>query len=257
MLATEFVSQNALQMLDAEEATVHWRTWVLEKLQVLLEPAEPTHRTRKQKPFSSAVFLWCPLLTAFNMMLAGIETFLKGPYPFSQSRQKGLIKSKCGKIQRLKWCLQDLLFPYSSLLLSLCWLHSNLAASMLWYNYFSSKRVFLLGIVTNIPLLSLLTLTPVSLMSAACHPKISVAGGCDVFKPYRALCFPTLSLIRVLLLVEVTWCWTDPNNFELIGALWLESKMAEFIACLKKCVLCPFELLYFLKNHFYKGAEFE
>lgn len=148
-------------------------------------------------------------------------------------------------------------FPYSSLLLSLCWLHSNLAASMLWYNYFSSKRVFLLGVVTNIPLLSLLTLTPISLMSAACHPKISVAGGCDVFKPYRALCVPTLSLIRVLLLVEVTWCWTDPNNFELIGALWLESKMAEFIACLKKCVLCPFELLYFLKNHFYKGAEFE
>lgn len=50
VLVTEYLSQHALQTLDTEEAIVHWRTWVLEKLRSW-KLKGPHTGTRKQTHF--------------------------------------------------------------------------------------------------------------------------------------------------------------------------------------------------------------
>lgn len=62
--------------------------------------------------------------------------------------------------------------------LSSGWLHSRLAASILWYDEFrnlAAKELFLSAVVTKILLLLLIQ---ICLTLSTCHPQISVAGLC-------------------------------------------------------------------------------
>lgn len=96
------------------------------------------------------------------------EKTLKGPYTFSQSKQKVWLDSKHGATHRLKWCQQDLLFSISQDCFPLGWLHCSLSPCCGMMNS-AAERFLFLAIVTKSHYWVSLTL--INLISSHAIPK--------------------------------------------------------------------------------------
>lgn len=137
---------------------VHGRSWVLEKLQVLLAPEEPKHRNQEVKPiFFLCVCVRCfsgALYWQFNMMPVGIGKNFKGTISIFTKQAKRINLEQMWQDLKIQMMTARSAFSLFLSIAFLCvgfifrWLSPCCSTTK------SSARVLLLGIVTHYPMSS-------------------------------------------------------------------------------------------------------